>query len=162
MKRNDHPDFVGIDQLKQKQAWQLEQFEQWADHANWMDFHANHYDWWMFPYDEPSSQGFRWTVYETEVLELKQDSGFVKNYLRGVELLLLSWGWQLQEQHLVEQPGINQDWADWPIRLYKCSRSLKLFGYQSEFESTKKYAQSLLKEGVSFSYNGRDLAVLYQ
>lgn len=162
MKRNEHPDFAGVEQVKQKQAWQLEQFEHWAATGNWNGFHVNHYDWWMFPYDEPSSKGFQWVVYEAEVHELNQDPEYVKNYLRGVELLLLSWGWLLHEQHFVERPGKNQTWANWPIRLYKCGRSVKQFGYENEFESIKKYAQFLIKKGISFVYNGQDLAYFFK
>ncbi|MFD2936441.1 hypothetical protein [Spirosoma flavum] len=104
MKQNAHSNFAGVEQL--------DQFENWTLHSDWLSFHANHYDWWMFPYDEPSSQGFCWTVYETDVLEVKQNPDFVKNYLRGVKLLLLAWGWQLQEQRLVEKPGLNLVWAN--------------------------------------------------
>lgn len=90
------------------------------DSEDWMAFHIHHYDWWMFPYDKGSAYRKAYTIYEAEVAELKKDEEFIRNYLRGVELLLLSWGWDLKRQCFVENPDKHQKWANWPIRLYKC------------------------------------------
>ena len=73
MKRNDSPDFVGLEELKRKQREQLYNFECWAASGKWNEFHRHHYDWWMFPYNQPSSYGEAYTVYDYEVNLLKKD-----------------------------------------------------------------------------------------
>jgi len=55
--RNTHPSFVGIDELKRKQAEQLAAFERWAARGDWQAIHCDHFDWWMFPIDEASKYG---------------------------------------------------------------------------------------------------------
>jgi len=159
--KNEHTDFVGLKVLKVKQASQLALFEVWAKSHDWMQFHSSHYDWWMFPFSKPSQFGFAYVVCESEIRELKQDPDFVSNYLRGVELLLLSWGWDLQKECVITEPDHNQSWHNWPIRLYKCAVSLQEFGYTAEFNSVRSYARLLLKQGVSFEYNGKDLSTIF-
>jgi len=159
--KNEHPEFVGLPALKAKQKGHLALFEEWARTSHWQNFHSTHYDWWMFPYSQPSQFGFAYVVYDSEIHDLKQDPEFVTNYLRGVELLLLSWGWNLHKEALVSDPDPDQKWHNWPIRLYKCAMSLKEFGYVTEFNSVRNYARLLIKKGVSFGYNGRDLSILF-
>lgn len=72
MKRNDSPDFVGLEELKRKQREQLYNFECWVASGKWNEFHRHHYDWWMFPYNQPSSYGEAYTVYDYEVNLLKR------------------------------------------------------------------------------------------
>jgi cob(I)alamin adenosyltransferase len=62
---------------------------------------------------------------------------------------------------LVPEPDSGQTWHNWPIRLYKCAKSLQEFGCITEFNSVRKYARLLIKQGVSFEYNGRDLSTLF-
>ena len=162
MKHNTDPSFVGIEKLKAKHQSQLDLFEQWAASGDWKAFHRSHYDWWMFPYDKSSAYGKAYTIYEAEVDELKKDEQFIQNYLRGAELLLLSWGWDLKQQCLVENPGQGQTWANWPIRLYKCGCSLRLFGFEDVFQSVKIYAQILIKEGRDFWFDGKDRSLLFK
>lgn len=159
--KNMHKEFVGVQGIIQKQSEQLEQFEFWAEHHDWGTFHTAHYDWWMFPIDQPSRLGFAFTVYKEEVEKLKTNAEFMQKYLRGVELLLLSWGWNLKESHAIEGPEKNQNWHNWPIRLYKCAQSLKLFGCKTELNSVLKYGKILLREGEDFTFRGRDLSVLF-
>ena len=90
---NTHPEFVGLERIKQAQAIQLHEFKSWAERRQWNQFHRNHYDWWRFPIDEPSSYGFAWVVYDAEIVALKKDPGYIAKYLRGVELLACLWGW---------------------------------------------------------------------
>jgi hypothetical protein len=162
MKNNTDPNFIGIEKLKSKHGVQLAMFEQWAISGDWLSFHRSHYDWWMFPYDKSSAYGKAYTVYEAEVYELKSDAQFIQNYLRGVELLLLSWGWNLKQQSFVENPGQYQKWANWPVRLYKCGCSLLLFGFDDTFQSVKKYAHTLIEEGYDFWYDGKDRSLLFR
>lgn len=91
-KRNASPDFVGIARLKADQRRQPDEFERWAANGQWGRIHHSHYDWWMFPIPAPSSDGLKWTVYAGDIAELKADEAYVRDYLRGVALLMSSWG----------------------------------------------------------------------
>lgn len=162
MKRNEHSDFVGIFPLMARQKRQLDDFEKWAAAGDWREIHLAHYDWWMFPIDAPSSYGYAWTVYEGDITALKQHADYIQNYLRGVELLALSWGWDLAKQDFIANPAADQRWFDWPIRLYKCAKSLQLFGFETEFESMRQYALHLIGENTPMEYNGRDLGEFFE
>lgn len=159
--RNTHSDFVGLSALRQKHSEQLALFEIWAANHDWISFHTAHYDWWMFPIDQASRLGFAFTIYRDEVELLKTDSAFVTNYLRGVELLLLSWGWNLEKKEMIQHPDKDQNWHNWPIRLYKCAQSLALFGFEREYFSVIEYGHLLLEQGEDFMFRGKDLSVLF-
>ncbi len=161
LRRNINSSFVGIAELKRRQAEQLAAFERWAARGEWQAIHNAHYDWWMFPIDEDSQHGARYTVYAGDIAELKQDPAYVRNYLRGVELLALAWGWDLAARRYLEQPQRGQAWSDWPIRLYKAARSVQLFGYADVFESLKAFALDLIQKGESLRYGRDDLARLF-
>lgn len=162
MENNDYPEFVGIEQIKEKQAWQLDQFQHWAENHQWGEFHRAHYDWWMFPIDQPSSYGYAWTVFEGDIAEFKEDQQFIEKYLLGVRLLALSWGWDITNRIQIANPAPDQKWQNWPIRLYKCARSLRVFGFEDYFDSMKIFAKRLMQNGVSMVYNGRDLGALFR
>jgi len=159
---NNHSEFIGLEALKEAQAKQLKQLEEWALNNDWQKFHVSHFDWWMFPFSKPSHFGYTYTVYESEIQALKQDPDFIKNYLRGVELVLLSWGWDLYNEEMVTEPGLNQEWHNWPIRLYKCGMSLQEFEFDREFNSVRKYANLILKQCKTFEYMGIDLAIIFR
>ena len=161
IRKNTHSEFVGVEELIHKQAMQLRQFELWAEQHNWEAFHKAHYDWWMFPIDQPSRLGFAYTVYLNEVECLKANAEFMNNYLRGTELLMLSWAWDLKKARIIDQPELGQGWHDWPIRLFKCAQSLKLFGREEELKSVVTYGRILLSQGKDFSFNGKDLSELF-
>jgi hypothetical protein len=162
MRYNTDPHFVGYEILKTRQREQLESFEDWAAKKRWRSFHDSHYDWWMFPIDEPSRYGNAWVVYDGDISELKKDEAYIRNYLRGVELLALSWGWNLYKCEKAQSPQRDQCWQGWPIRLYKASKSLKLFGLDSLFDSMKTFAKELIDNGENMGYNGRDLSLLFR
>lgn len=161
MKRNDSPDFVGLEELKRRQREQLYNFECWAASGEWNEFHRRHYDRWMFPDSRPNSYGEAYTIYDYEVNQLKKDSIFVRRYLRGVELLLLSWGWRLRERKMVDNPEQFQAWSDRPVRLYRCASSLLLLGFEEEFDSVRTYALRLISEEKNFWYDGKDYSILF-
>ena len=92
LRHNTRLDFVGVVRLKADQKRQLEDFERWAAQKDWKQFHHSHYDWWMFPIPAPSNFGLAWTVYAGDIAELKEDDAYLGDYLRGVELLMASWG----------------------------------------------------------------------
>lgn len=162
MRRNESPEFVGLEYLKKKHAAQIAEFEQWASERDWMAFHNSHYDWWTFPYGyHTSSYGAAYAIYEYEAEHLKQDEQFIKRFLRGVELLMLSWGWDLNGRCHIPNPDPDQCWQDWPIRLYKCAKSLKLFGFEEEFRSVREFALPLIEAGVNFRYFRRDCSEIF-
>jgi len=161
MKRNTDPAFVGIQALKDKQRQQLAIFQQAATHGDWMAIHHDHYDWWMFPTDEPSSYGLAWTVYEGDIDELKRDADYLHRYLPGVDLLAKSWGWDLRQACYLPDPQPGQRWQSWPIRLYKAAKSVHLFGYGAEFKSLRTLGQDLMSKGEKMYYF-RDLSWLFR
>lgn len=150
--------FVGIKGLKKKHKNQLHLFEEWAASNNWLAFHEAHYDWWMFPIDQPSRLGFAYTLDAETISFLQHDEQFMQDYLRGVELLLLSWGWNLQQECLVTEPGLHQHWHNWPIRLSKCAQSLELFQCTDAYRSVVAYGRYLLTQGTDFTFRGKDLS----
>jgi len=161
LRRNTSPDFVGITRLKADQKRQLEDFERWAANGQWGQIYDSHYDWWMFPVSAPSSGGLMWTVYAGDIAELKEDGAYVRDYLRGVELLTASWGWDLGAQDYLPDPGPDQKWQNWPVRLYKAAASVQAFGFDAPLASLKKYALLLIGRGADMEWNGRDLAVFF-
>jgi hypothetical protein len=161
MKRNTDSSFVGIGTIKEKQRQQLEKFQRAAARGDWRAIHDDHYDWWMFPIDEPSKFGLAWTVYEGDIAELKQDAEYLRRYLLGVELLARSWGWDLGKGCYLPDPQPDQCWQHWPIRLYKAAKSVKLFGFAAEFASLKKLGQDVMAKGEEMFYH-RDLSWLFR
>ena len=161
MRYNTKPEFVGIKQIKAKQKSQLDQFEAWVSQNEWMQIHSSHYDWWMFPINKPSGHGFKWTVYEGEIFELKQDEVYLRNYIRGVELLTKSWGWDLFSAAIILNTHPDQRWQHWPVRLYKAALSVQLFGFDDYFNSLNKYALQLMRQGEAMTYGRYDLSWLF-
>lgn len=126
--------------VKADQAKQLETFEKWAKEGKWKNFHEAHYDWWMFPISRPSrGHGDRYAVSNTDVTTLKNDPEFMKNYLRGVELVAESWGWDVKNNKPFENPSPHQKWANLEIRLTKIIQSLDLFDEMNYSISMRNY-----------------------
>lgn len=155
--RNTHPEFVGVEALKARQREQLAAFRAAASARAWKRIHDDHYDWWMFPIDKPSRLGFAWTVYRDEIDALRSDPAWMADYLEGVRLEALAWGWDLDRAMPVEPPDPHQGWHDWPIRLEKLTRSLEIFGCDRELASMVAFARQLADREVSFRYGSRDL-----
>lgn len=154
---NQDAQFIGVEDLVHQHKLQIESFQIWAAKEDWIAFHNSHYDWWTFPIDKPSSYGFAYTVYSSEIKQLSQIETFMLSHCLGARLLLQSWGWNWLTNQPIENPGPNQQWANWPIRLAKCSRSMWLFDQEDEWQSCVRYAEHLEAEDTSFYYNGRDL-----
>ena len=161
MKYNTDPHFVGLERLKTTHSAQIDQFENWAARGEWHLFHSSHYDWWTFPIHKPSSYGLAWTVYEGEVVQLKQDAQFVWKYVRGVELVSASWGWDLLGKAYLPNPAAEQSWHHWPVRLFKAAQSVQLFGYPELFASLKLFAKILMRQGEPMEFDGHDLSWLF-
>ena len=154
---NDHADFIGVDTLIQENANQLLEFRRFAENRDWHSFHSSHYDWWAFPISSPSSYGYRFSVSKESVDVLKQSPEFLSNLSECAELLMLSWGWDSTDNKPLAHVDSGQAWADWPIRLYKAWRSMKIFGLEKQEASLSSYAHYLRENHVSFEYRGRDL-----
>lgn len=161
LRRNEDPSFVGVAVLKDKQEKTLASFRGWAAQEQWLALHRAHYDWWMFPIDEPSGYGFAYTVYDGDIEELKSDARYVSRYLEGSRILAASWGWDLAGGKELVVRGAGQGWQNWPIRLYKATKSLQLFGFKEGFQSFRNYGRLLLERGVSFDYS-RDITGLFK
>ena len=161
MRFNTDPAFLGHDALKLRLHEQLAEFRQWSAARDWQRFHLSHYDWWMFPVDEPSRYGFAWVVFAGDVAELRKDPEYLRFYLEGVQLQSASWGWDLARQMPIATPEPGQGWQQWPIRLYKCARSVTLFGFPELFESLRGLARQLIAAGEDMTFHGRDLKPLF-
>lgn len=145
-------EFVGIQELKECQRRQLLLFEQWCSERAWDKFHKNHYDWWTFPINIRSRFGAKYMIDEESVEILKRDDVFIQNLKRGAFLLLQSWGWNLYELKLIDNPDENQSWQNWSVRLYKCALSLKIFECERELRSVVEYANFLINSGYFLSH----------
>ena len=145
-------EFVGVQTLKELHAKQVELFRTWAKGGHWEAFHANHYDWWTFPIDAPSSFGFKYTLDEGSICELSKDEKFVATLRKATELLMSSWGWDPTRNKFLPNPAKGQAWANWPIRLAKANRSLVLFKQEDLVQSTRALARDLKAQGHSFEY----------
>eukprot|EP01127_Copromyxa_protea_P010080 TRINITY_DN2423_c0_g1_i1.p1 TRINITY_DN2423_c0_g1~~TRINITY_DN2423_c0_g1_i1.p1 ORF type:complete len:183 (+),score=37.42 TRINITY_DN2423_c0_g1_i1:467-1015(+) len=135
------------DKLLLNQSKYLEKFEVSAQRGSWGEIHHDHYDWWMFPIDEKSSKGMAYTVYMDDILVLKNDLEYMANLKRGMELLLLAWGWDIKNRELVQNPGHGQEWQRYPVRFFKCLKSALLFGIEDYAASMKDFAILLEKRG---------------
>lgn len=161
MESNTHPEFAGIPAFQKAQQEQLDKFRRWAAKGAWSTFHSEHYDWWTFPTDEPSAYAFQWTVFEAERAQLTALPDYVPNLIELATLLMRAWGWDLPARQYIPHPEPGQSWSHWPIRLYKCAKSLQLFGCAEQFESVRQYARDRVAEGERFWYN-RDLSWLFR
>jgi len=126
-----------------------------------MAIHVDHYDWWMFPIDEPSSYGFAWTVHEGDVAELTSDATYFAGYREGIDILATSWGWDLGRGAYLPHPQRDQCWQQWPIRLYKATKSAQLFGCEMELASLKALGHDLMAKGEPMFYL-RDLSGIFR
>jgi hypothetical protein len=140
----DRSQFIGIPALLVKHSAQVNLFQAWAKTGQWEQFHINHYDWWAFPINRPSSHGFKYTLGEPEIDQLKANPDFMAKHRLGAQLMLLSWGWEWQTHQPVPNPDPGQAWAHWPIRLEKCTLSMELFGHHEIAASCNGYAKHLV------------------
>jgi hypothetical protein len=154
---SDYSEFIGVESLVLENAYQLSKFREYASMKDWRSFHGSHYDWWAFPISAPSSYGFKYSVNTVAIESLKEDPVFLSNLRECAQLLLLSWGWDFQTNSEVPDPGVDQHWANWPIRLYKCWKSMSIFGLEVERDACFAYAKHLRRLGASFTYGELDL-----
>ena len=161
LSRNMNDAFIGVDELERLQRAQVALFESWAASAEWSSFHAEHYDWWTFPIRHSSAFGLKYSVFEAEVEALRARPDFVASLRRGSELLLLSWGWSMDQKRYIPAPAPSQRWHGWPIRLHKCGSSLLIFRCQDEFESVYGFAHTLIERGENMMHETFDCSRLF-
>lgn len=137
-------------------------FQEAAATREWSRIHMAHYDWWMFPIDQPSRHGMAFTVNAADVGELRAAPGFRADYLEGVRILLQAWGWDLDRRELIADPDADQRWQGWPIRLEKCGRSLRLFAEDASYASVREYALWLIGQGTPMLYKNRDCGEFFR
>lgn len=139
-----HSKFVGIQALKIKQADHLQKLKNLAKSGDWNSLatHTAHqdsgFDWWMFPIDRSSAgQGDFYHVSPEDVKQLQNDVTFMNNYRDGVKLVLLSWGWDGEENRDISNK--LQYWRNYQVRLGKMAHSLTLFKEQKLLNSLKTF-----------------------
>ncbi|MCX6015536.1 MAG: hypothetical protein NT020_08155 [Chloroflexales bacterium] len=157
MHRNTDSDFVGILALTRTHHNQVAAFRRWAGRGDWSKFHYEHYDWWAFPISKKSTYGSKYVVFSGDVAVLNANPQFVTDYVDGVQLGAAAWGWDVHAGASIADPAPGQAWADWPIRLSKMLRSTAYFGQRALAQSLRHYGQSLIAQGTSLMYKGKDL-----
>jgi hypothetical protein len=137
--------FIGIKELKKKQAEHLVKLQKLASEDAWEHLreHTLHpdsgFDWWMFPINRSSaSYGDKYKLEQKDIIALKADPEFMDHYREGVKLVLLSWGWDASSDCLVEND--KQRWTHYQIRLNKMLLSLSLFDEKELLVSAKKFS----------------------
>jgi len=129
--------------IRKCQAAKLKEFEHWAANQKWKEIRSDHYDWWMFPVERPSTAyKERFAVNANDVAALKNDPEFMKRYRRGVAIVIQAWGWDLENERPIpvspHQPNKPQ-WDGYGVRLAKMSDSLLLFGENDLHMKLRKF-----------------------
>ena len=141
VRRDPHPEFMGIKQLQVRHKAQIDQFQKWSQ-GNWGTFHSEHYDWWAFPICSGSQgQGYKCSISLSEIEELKRNPVFMATYRKGVRLVVQSFGWDLDAWSPVAHPKKEQRWTHNEVRLGKVAESLKLFGEWDLFQKLHYFGQ---------------------
>jgi len=143
-RKGANPD-VDLGKLKKRQLEHLQQFEERASSRNFLAIHNGHYDWWMFPNDKKSSFQYRYSVFADDIKRLKGDDEYMISFRRGIELLLLAWGWDLYKERFVDNPADGQEWQHYPIRLYKVALSAVQFEQKDITNSLRRFAALVLE-----------------
>jgi len=92
---------------------------------------------------------FDYTVFQDDIVDLKNDEKFMKRYREGIKLLILAWGWDIEKKEFVQSPQNGQKWQQYPIRLYKAAKSALLFGEDDYFESMRLFVVQLGDENLA-------------
>jgi hypothetical protein len=165
-KKNNDTDFVTYDKMKEymqngDKGPGLKQFKEWETFKSWNNFHRNHYDWWVFPIPDPSSNKLKYSVFLEDIKILKEDKDYVANLKECARIICLAWGWDLNKKKYIDNPDtINgQKWQDHPIRLFKMILSLLCFELIDEANSAIQLGKSI--SNINYIYSGRDYRYLF-
>jgi hypothetical protein len=98
-----------------------------------------------------------------DVAALAARPAFMAAFRTGLRLLAASYGWDLGSASDIpaKQRKRAQRWSNWPIRLWKATRSAMLFGADAEAASLVVLGRRLIGQGHEFRYGGQDLAPLF-
>jgi len=140
----------------------LQKFRKWAANGDWHLFGPkhNHYDWWMFPIHARASKP-QYAVGPGEVADLCADEQFMAGYREGVDLMLRSWGWDLDTGTWCNPRHPCQGWRNWSVRLGKVAQSLATFGEMKLFNQVRAFLIALDVEmhagGLALTAEGHTL-----
>ncbi len=131
----------------------LNKFKEWSQKKEWDKIRSSHYDWWMFPNDRKTSgQGMKYCFTKSLINKLIEDQEFIKNYILGIKLVLLAWGWDFDKNKWIQNPDQNQKWDGYEVRLLKIIYSTILMKHYSAYKSVKIFAKAIInKQGKPFS-----------
>merc|ERR1712228_610110 len=81
-----------------------------------------------------------------EVADLLKNDEFMARYREGVDLMLLSWGWDLRVGSWCSPRHPHQGWRNWSVRLAKVAQSLVVFNEIQLFNQVRKFLIALLAQ----------------
>lgn len=140
----------GVNGYFSKNETNLNKIEDWAKNKQWRKIHDAHYDWWMFPISRKAKKtDTKYTVFEKEINLLKKDEDYMKNYERGVALVVQSWGWNIKKAQYYPYLDQDQKWNLYDVRLGKMANSLILFKQWELYDSLRKFFLTLKEEKIS-------------
>lgn len=164
---NKSSEYVGVEGMKKALLTQerrglgsLEKFRRWAEAGQWNQFgNSNHFDWWMFPIADESSQDYAYTVFGKDIEELKNDRVYLSNYREGLRLMFASWGWNLENGTEILNKSSTQRWRNYDVRLRKAIQSMILFNQEDYLKNAKIFVNKLVESKV-LGINGQILYLL--
>ena len=54
------------------------------------------------------------------------DHDWLPRYRESVTLMLAAWGWNAELRKMIQDPGRDQGWSNWDVRLAKVNARLSL------------------------------------
>ena len=115
------------DNIVKKCVKQNREFSLWRSSKAYAQFHHNHYDWWAFPINAPSSKGDTYQVLQQDKSYFTSSNEFMNALRENAIMVCEAWGYDLMNGQEIKNCTLSQRWQNWPIRLYKMTISLKLF-----------------------------------
>jgi len=143
--RTKNPSRFPIKKFKSAQQQELARFRRAAAAGKWGSIHNGHFDWFMFPIEDGSQDGFN--VYSADCLELKSDLEWFNGYLEAIELAAKAWGWDVKNAQPCDPMERGMCWTDWDVRLAKIIRSLWIFQQKEYMESMQAFARRIAPTG---------------
>lgn len=132
-------------------------FKKLDSFKNYYTIHHSHYDWWAFPINEISSHGTKYQVDEKDMSEFKKNEKFIEALRSNAILVCKAWGYDLVQGKPFSAVTADQKWQNWPIRLYKMTKSLELFEQNDLHANAAHYGIGLIDKGHKFVYGPKDL-----
>lgn len=155
MGRRDNPTkFLGLQNLLNKHFMQSQLFDEWEKNNDWMSFHRNHFDWWMFPIPRGShSYGDGYNITGEPLQELLKNKEYISSLKKSVRQYLKAMAWDVEKNDWIENADIMH--GQNPVqninapRLYKIAQSTYAHQLMDEHMSIRKMANDLLDNGIN-------------